>query len=113
LWLPTGVRLHLSALTPSVPLLFKIPTHSYALQCRWLLYMLGIQFLMLFGLCHSFRHQKNTLERVAFSWCKPVAWQSSIRHTFSASTDYNWTTLAARHHLTLNYRPQHCCQSNV
>jgi hypothetical protein len=68
------------------------------------------------GLCpfHSFRHQKLHHCILLVLGAKPLVEQSSLHHAHSAQTDYNWTTLAESHHLTLSYsmtRPQQRCQS--
>jgi hypothetical protein len=56
----------------------------------------------------------HALLHVACPWWKPIAKQSSFHHAHLAQMDYNWTTLATYHHLTLSYsitRPQQCCQA--
>jgi hypothetical protein len=45
---------------------------------------------------------KNTLLHVSCYWYKPPMEQSNLRRAYSAQADYNWTTLAACHRVTLS-----------
>jgi hypothetical protein len=108
-------RLYLSASTTLIRLPLNILIHSRALRCgqRFCPYLAANCWWTSAPFIPSDTRRRTIA--CCFPWCKPPVEQSSSRHAHSAQADYNWTTLAARHHLTLSYsmtRSQQCFQSD-
>jgi hypothetical protein len=92
----------------------NILIHSYILCCRWYFYPNWADNRWISAPSVPLYAQKNTLQHVAYSRCKPLVEHSSLCHAFLAQIDYIWTTLAAYYHLVLSHGmtwPQQCFHS--